>query len=219
MTTRQSPLFGTLGVTMLLLTASMCLPGSTMAQAGNWSKEATSLLYSGMTRTIKVVSPDGRKSAVIDNERIAVVVDGKRLPGTRGSEIDTLAELGWAPDSKAFFITASEGGAIGRWYVRVYVLVGDGIRRLNIGQEVVKDFKRHYKCWEPEAPNVGAVTWVEGSAKLLLVAQVPPHSSCREMGKLGGYVVSVPKGRILESMEEKALRARWGGVLGTGLKR
>jgi hypothetical protein len=100
-----------------------------------------------------------------------------------------------------------------------YMVSGAGIRPVNIGRHVLKDFKRHYKCWEPELPNVGAVAWIEGSAKLLLAAQVPPHSSCREMGKLRGYVVSVPRGAILESMDEKVLRDRWEDLLGWRLSK
>ena len=151
---------------------------------------------------------------IVEGVRFGVVMDGKRLTGTEQKGISTLAELAWSPDSRAFFITESYGGAVGDWHVWIYVIQGATLRFHHVTQEVVKQFKKHYQCEEPEEPNVGAVTWVKDSAQLLVVAEVPPHSTCPEMGKVRGYIVEVPTGKIVEEFDQKELRARWGRYLG-----
>jgi hypothetical protein len=180
---------------------------------GVWSKEATSLRYPWETRKLEITAPDGRKIALIDGVRLHVVIDGRPLPGTVHEGVGTLAELAWSPSSDAFFITESDGGSIGRWDTRVYLIKDGKVRGIHLTQEVVREFKKQYSCVEPEEPNIGAVQWM-GSDMLLLAAEVPPHSSCPEMGKIRGYVVSVPKGRILQRLGEEELRARWGRYLG-----
>ena len=188
------------------------------AEVAQWSMEATTLPYEVGTRQIEVFAPDRRKKAVIDGVRLSVVMNGKHLPGIEDTGVSTLAELQWSPDSTAFFITESYGGAVGDWRVTVYLSDGRRVRSLDVSKEVIKSFKKHYLCKEPEEPNVGAVKWLNGAKHLLLVAEVPPHSSCLEMGKIRGYIVDIPTGSILQEFTEKKLRPDWGVYLGRRLK-
>lgn len=95
-----------------------------------------------------------------------MVLDGRRLQGTENEGVPLpLAELFWAPDSAAFFITYSWGGQVGEWRVRVYVIEKEGVRWSDVTQEAVKRFKKHYKCHDPEDPNVAAATWVKDSKR------------------------------------------------------
>jgi hypothetical protein len=146
------------------------------------------------------------------------VRDGKPLPGIEDAGVNTLAELQWSPDSTAFFITESSGGVVGDWHVIVYLHDGRRVRRVDVSKTVLQSFQKHYRCQEPEVPNVGAVTWLHGAKHLLLVAEVPPHSSCLEMGKIRGYIVDIPTGRIRQEYSEKKLRAHWGVYLGRRFK-
>ena len=98
--------------------------------------------------------------------------------------------------------------------MEVYVIEKESIRWSDVTQEAVKRFRKLYKCREPEDPNVGAATWVKGSEQLLLITEVPPHSSCPEMGKIRGYLVEVPSGKIIREYAEGDVRARWGWHLG-----
>jgi len=206
---------------ILLLLIVLCSPffasKESASQEAQWSKEATTLAYKTGTRRIEILSPDGMKAAVIDGVALDVVMEGKRLPGIEDAGVSTLAELAWAPDSIAFFVTESYGGWVGDWHVRVFVIEDGKAHRMAITNEVVKSFKKHYRCKEPQDPNIGAVKWLNGSTKLLIVAEVPPHSNCPEMGKLRGYIVEIPTGKIVEQFDEKKLRADWGQYLGKRL--
>jgi hypothetical protein len=187
------------------------------AQVSQWSKEATSLSFEKGIRQIKNISPGEKKIAIIDGVKLLVMMEGKTLPGIEDAGVSTLAELLWAPDSTAFSITESYGGVVGDWHVTVYEIRDERVQRLNITADVVKSFKKHYKCKESEEPNVGAIEWLNGGKQLLLVAEVPPHSSCPRMGKLRGYIVKIPTGRIAEEFSERKLRSNWGPYLGNRL--
>jgi len=136
---------------------------------------------------------------------------GKTYAGIEGVEFSSLSELLWSEDSSAFTVTSSDGGWVGGWSVEVFLIKYSQIERVDVSSQAKKDVMRRYQCDEPqnEEPNLVAVAWREGSSQLLLVAQVPPHSSCREMGKLFGYIVSVPSGKIVERFSEARLRNEW----------
>lgn len=185
-----------------------------LAKEAEWSREASSLPYDKGTRHVEIVSPDKGKMAIIDGVKVIVVMEKKHLPNNEDTGVNALAELLWSPSSTAFSITESYGGEVGDWHVSVYEIRGGRVYRLNVTKEVVQSFKRHYRCKESEDPNVGAVKWLNGGKCLLLVAEVPPHSSCPEMGKLRGYIVEVPTGKIVQQFDERKLRADWGQYLG-----
>jgi hypothetical protein len=191
-----------------------CLPLESASAHGEWSREATLLRYKGETRKVEVIASDRRKTAVVEGVSVFVKADGRRLLGTENEGVSTLAELAWASDSTAFYMTQSLGGAVGEWRVAVYEVEKESVRVRDVTQEVMKQFKKHYKCKEPEEPNVGAVKWLNGSKELLVIAEVPPHSSCPEMGKVRGYLVEVLSGKITQEFGERELRARWGRYLG-----
>jgi hypothetical protein len=134
--------------------------------------------------------------------------------------IFTLAEVGWASDSCAFFITQSDGGAVGTWNTDAYLLTPLGLRKVAVSDGVRKDFMKRYNCdvWGDqrgnEIPNIAGLKWLKGSRELLLVAEVPPHSSCPEMGKFMGYVVSVPSTKIVTRYSAREVKNRWGQSLG-----
>lgn len=190
-----------------------------LAGEAQWSIESTALQYRGGIRHVEVMSPDRKKIVIVDDVKLSVVMDGKHLPGLDNVGVASLSELEWSPDSRAFFINESYGGAIGDWHVKVY-LIGDDktVRRVDIAKKVVSRFEKQYQCKEPEEPNIGAVKWFNGEKHLLLVAQVPPHSSCPEMGKIRGYVVEIPTGKIIKELDGDTLKIEWGTFLGKRLK-
>ncbi len=210
----QKSLLVTLSVVVMLSSAT-CAAKINSTVGAEWSKEAQYLNYEGEKRQKEIISPNSKAKAIINDEKIEVIVDGRILSGMEDVGITSLAELGWSPDSKAFFVTQSFGGSVGEYRVTVYLLEGGKIRGVDVSAEAVKEFEKHYKCVEPEEPNIGAAKWVDSSNSLLLVAEVPPHSSCLEMEKIGGYLVVVPTGKIIQEFEEKELRARWEQYLGT----
>jgi|GEM_PF-1445094 len=209
---------------LLTVTIILCSPawtvGDSRGEAGVWSQETTLLSHTVGTldipgkRKVDVLAPDHRKIANVNDFYLQVVVNGRPLSGTENEGLETLAELAWAPDSTAFFITASNGGIVGTWYVSVYLIEKTRVRRVNVTQRAAKRFKMQYSCHDPEEPNMAGVKWLEGSKTLLVVAEVPPHSSCPEMEKVRGYIVSVPNGEIEHELTREELKANWSQYLG-----
>ena len=183
-----------------------------------WARNATYLGWDGPLRCVKVVSPDSRKTVYVGPIGFDVTVAGRLTQLPENAGVNTLAELLWAPDSSAFVVTQSDGGNVGTWFVAVYALEGNAVTTLSVSKAVTESFKKRYPCDEPEDPNIGAVAWLEASKMLLLAAEVPPHSTCRAMGKLGGFVVEVPGGRIVQELSEAELRTKWGRFLGERLR-
>ncbi len=185
-----------------------------IAQDSRWSKGATFLRYEKHVRKMEIYSPDRKKRAIIDSTQLIVLNDEKRLSGIEEAGVNTLAELLWSPNSDAFFITESDGGEVGTWQVSVYKIEGNHVNEIDVSNKVLNSFKKQYKCTEIEDPNIGAIKWLNGGKNILLVAEVPPHSSCNEMGKVRGYVVEISSGRITKEFDEKALKLHWGIYLG-----
>lgn len=63
------------------------------------------------------------------------------------------AEVKWSPDSKAFFLTYSDGGSVGSYHVKVVYVLEAGIRIV----EPVKDGRPLFtpRCFGPEWPEIG----------------------------------------------------------------
>lgn len=203
-------------VVLLAIAAGPASPqGPSADESGFWSTKAVRLRSVNGTRKVRVAAFDNRKVALIDGVALQVALDGKVMPVTEGMGIDALAELGWAPDSSAFFITDSDGGTMGTWYVMVYLVEKARIRRISVTDDVIRRFKKHYAC--PEVPNIGAVGWWKNSQSLVVAAQVPPRARCAEAGQVVGYIVSIPSGAIIRELSAEKLRADWRPFLGPHL--
>lgn len=196
---------------------------ATVVHKGLWSSEAIYISYPSSGVPLRLSAPGGQ--AALRLEGYSVVVES----GSEQHSVDDLVfdprqtEVLWAPNASALTITWSEGGIVGNWRVEVLLITGEGVEHVRVSKPTRKDFMKRYQCdtGNPEIaneePNLGAVKWLEGHRKLLLIAEVPPHSSCPQMSMIMGYVVSVPSGQIVERLEESKLRARWAEVLGSRL--
>lgn len=107
-------------------------------------------------------------------------------------------------------ITYSDGGAIGGFHVRVFLLDCNGVKDVTKSiQGAVADFRARHYCKE-RGNNVTALKWTHGT--LLLITEVYPTGDCApETGHLEGYRVSIPDGRILEHLSLSDLK-RYPGV-------
>lgn len=201
-------------VHMVLLMSISCSSETRSSDQVTWSEQAHSISYQDRHRLIRVCSPDSSKIVIIDDMNLAVTVQGDTVPGTDDIGVSTLAELSWAENSKGFFITESLGGATGEWRVTAFLIRNGEVHRMDIAENAINEFKKTYECKKAEEPNIFGITWMNGTERILLVAQVPPHSSCPEMGNLMGYIVSVTSGDIIEEIDQKELLSEWKGHLG-----
>lgn len=201
------------GVALVLLALSATANGETSRSQAIWSAFAVSLSRTP-EESVEVRAPNGRATVVVRGIDLRVLLDGKPLFGTEEQSVTTVAELGWAPESNGFYITQSDGGLVGTWYTTVFMIKVDSVRSIDVSRSVVTDFKRRYVCSGPEEPNVAAIAWLKDSERILLVAEVPPHSSCPEMGKIRGYIVEVATGNIIGTMSEAEIKAGWAKYMG-----
>jgi len=200
-------------LSFLLVTSWVLVPRQTMSQTvGEWSRIAKPLSVFPKSQKVQIEAPDKRTVAVIEDLNLLVLQDGKKLPGIEDEGFVGPAELGWSSDSKGFFVTWSDGGTVGTWQTFVYLIEEGRVSRVNVSKEVERDFKKSYECFEAEAPNIAGLNWLHGSRRLLLVAEVPPHSSCPQMGLFAGYIVSVPGGKIIERLNQRQLTAAWADI-------
>jgi hypothetical protein len=181
------------------------------AEPGMWARNAA-YLWPGPTviadaptggRWIDVPSPDGSKIVVVRDSSLTLVTaaDRTRALGT-AIDVQDLAEVLWAPDSRAFAVTESDGGWVAQWSATVYVVEAGSLRRIDSASQALAEFSRRkvsrrgYGC-TVEPPNLAAVDWSRGSERLLIVAEAPPHGTCCDLGRLGGYLVDAATGRII----------------------
>ncbi|HZD30526.1 MAG TPA: hypothetical protein VE779_02595 [Candidatus Angelobacter sp.] len=170
-----------------------------------------------------IPSPDGRKAILIrppqsadsDEMHTVIVTANSREYRTEiGAWVN--AEAAWSPDSKAFFVTYSDGGNIGTYHVKVVYVELTGLRIV----EPVPNGRRLFVpiCFDPERPNVAAVKWMgPDSSSLLVAVQVPPHSSCASMGTFKAFEVAVPDGTSLAKYGQIQAKKLFRDALGVEL--
>jgi hypothetical protein len=215
----------TSGVTprVLLLYFLIAVPAWTQAKTGDdslYSRSATSIWASG---DITIPSPDGKKAIEVkppknpagDDAHTVLIRTGGREYGTKiGALVN--AEASWAPDSKAFFVTYSDGGNIGTYHVRVVYVTDSGIRVI----EPVPNGRQLFRpvCFDPEIPNVGAIGWPgQDSSQLVIAIEVPPHSSCASMGTFKAFVIQLPSGKVVSEYGQIEAKKAFSNLIGSEL--
>ena len=130
-----------------------------------------------------------------------------------------LTEVLWSSDSRAFIINTSEGGGVGKWDAYLYSLSNTSrVTRRDLRVLIEPVVRAWPKCVDPPYANLGAAAWLRNGRELLVIAEVPPHSSCQNMGALLGFRISVASWRILERISEDSLRTTWKAFLGPRIR-
>lgn len=86
------------------------------AEIGEWSSVAFAVWGIAPNQPpdgIRIPSPDGRSLLVVRDWNLTVVRPAQAGTNSSPFYLDGIAEVGWAPDSSAFFITRSDGGWVG----------------------------------------------------------------------------------------------------------
>jgi hypothetical protein len=184
------------------------------SQAG-YSRSATAI--AGRRTTIP--APDGKTSIIVKHyEGLPAILIrvGSRVYSPQIAALIN-AEAAWATDSKAFFITYSDAGNVGRYHVLVGYVTDSGIHVI----EPVPDGSRLFKptCFDPEPPNVGAIGWIgNGSDRLAIAIEVPPHSSCASMGTFKAFVIQLPNGEVVSTYEQIEAKRTFSNLIGRELR-
>jgi hypothetical protein len=190
------------------------------AAGGAFSRSATSI-WRGPATTIS--SPDGEKAILVrppkvpdsdETHDVVIRAHGREHPTDLGALVN--AEVAWSPDSSAFFVTYSDAGNVGTYHVKVFRLTASGLDVT----EPIPDGRALFapSCTEPESPNVGAVRWSGRDSRRLLVAlEVPPHSSCADMGTFRVLEIELPGGRVVSQRSQLEAKKELRDALGDEL--
>lgn len=122
-------------------------------------------------------------------------------------DLSSNALILWSPDRDAFALTYSDGGAVGNFHVRVFLMHGDTVTEASrVIQTAVDSFKARHYC-KSRGNNVSAISWVHDSRHLMLMTEVYPTGDCgSDLGHAEGYLVSVPDGKIERHLTLHQLR-------------
>jgi hypothetical protein len=203
-----------------LLSFAIVAQASVDPKGGLWSHSAVSI-WGGGADTIP--SPDGKKAIIIrppqhpesdETHTVIVKANGREYNTSIGAWVN--AEAMWSPDSKAFFVTYSDGGNVGTYHFKVVYVDGAGLHII----EPIPNGRKLFApmCFDPERPNVAAVRWLRHDASRLLIAvEVPPHSSCASMGTFRAFEIALPDGAILSRYGQIETKRSFGNDLGVEL--
>jgi len=221
------------GFVLVLSVIGECSDCPPRGKPGFWSTNAVYLCSrwdgSQFVREIRIASPDGQKAVHVVGDHWVVEVGNKILSLDHKTSYVSFypAELAWAPDSNAFYIVQSDATSeINGFHTELFGIEQQELKPLvAINRLVGDDLARRYKCLplasgsDPEDyPNIAGLKWMDGSAKIVVIAEVVPHSSCEHMGYFGGYVVSVSDGTVVNRYSPQDVMTRWPTVVGTRLQ-
>lgn len=161
------------GAMMLLALAGHSPLGE--GQSGYWSPDAKKLYLE------RAISPDGTSSLALKGGQLVLTRQGVARSVETPYAPATVEAL-WSRDGRHVAVTGSDGGAAGTWSVTVL-----DSRGRDVGGALAKAVSRLgaglARCNEPEALNVTAAGWARTGLGLVLRIEVPPHSSCTNMGE------------------------------------
>jgi hypothetical protein len=187
---------------------------------GSFSKLSVDLCFQNEEselRHLEIPSPDGSLLLVVDGQQARLFSKGHvvGLPFSVAHD----EEIIWSSDSRALLFTLSFGaaGPVSTGFSAVQEATSTGSPDLTA--TIRRDFVSHHSddaCHR--SVNVAGLTWLDGSAKAVLIAEVPPSPQCEEAGGyLEAYVVSFPDGRIVERYSMSETIRRWRRVFGSRL--
>jgi hypothetical protein len=112
-------------------------------------------------------------------------------------------EIGWSPDSSQFFISYSDGGAIGKYHVHLFRVTQGALSESRVPIAIAERFKAKHWC-ESRGNNLFFLDWTPDSKIGFFVAEVFPTGDCGdETGAYRGYAVRMEDGEVLRVFGEK----------------
>jgi len=182
---------------------------------GIWASDGVSPFVGSNAPLREVVSPNRKFSIKAASDGLSVVGSQSitRLEDAIGNL--PVTEILWSPNSKYFAVNESDGGLVGTWTSHLYKLdESDKPIKVPLEKSIRKIIDLLPHCQTEENANFGVVAWLRGGNEILVIAEVPPHSSCRNMGEITGLRISLQTRRVIERLSERVLRKNWSSVLG-----
>jgi hypothetical protein len=211
-----------IGVVALLLGSPAGFTADQDIVDGIWSTAGKTLFVSNNDPPRDIQSPD--KKTVVRYDKDGLYVAGKTV--TRLQEINAplpLIEVLWIPDSRGFVVNWSNGGLVGDWNTNYYALDADGRPVLHDIGAIIAPYVRGFAQCEVDKgephTNLGTIAWAKNNRELFVVAEVPPHSICKNMGEIRGFRVSTDTWTVVEQLSDADVRSKWTVTLGQRLSK
>lgn len=169
---------------------------------------------------VQVRSPDGNVVVTFppyDSQGLPFVTIGVQVFSIE-MDGNVQPHILWAPNSSAFLITVSEGGANGLYSTKLVSFHDQRVAMLHLTENVRQDYlayrqKQGIVCSRPEEPNIFGIRWMSGSSRALIAAQTISHSVCDSFGTFRAYEIGVPSGRIIKIYDQiLAKRVFWSDL-------
>jgi hypothetical protein len=168
---------------------------------------------------LEMQSPDRKRTLFAQGQNL----DGKLFlkSGDQSNTAELSAvrpgeEVLWSLDSEELAVTTCFGAS-----GPCVVWTSQDDNRETPGEIVKKTFAAGHEgdaCYT-EA-NTGALTWEDGSDKIVIIAEVPPNPQCEghSDGYFEAFVVSLSERKVISRFNMKETTHRWHRILGTGLR-
>ena len=174
-------------------------------------------IAAGEKRSLILYDPSGKREVKINYTDLAA-----KMPGgaEQSFQLYWLAELDWAPDGNAFFMTESDGGPLGTWFVKSYSFDADRVVEADVSSPATRQFMKNNSCPDarPVVPNAMGITWLNGSKDVLLAVRVPFDVHTCGGNSVVGYRVNARSGAVEEELTFAELQRKWGRLFGRGFR-
>lgn len=174
---------------------------------------------------LTVPSPDGLSRVRFIFRDSGVIVQTSGAIGKLRFAIDGVnAEVLWSPDSQRFFVTFSDGGLVGDYNLYIVEKTQGRPQKIDLTPRIKRTFGNPVRCAEvgernfQDGPNVGGIAWLGGSDRLLVAAEIPPHSVCDSFGTFRAYEFDLTSMRVTNTYDQLEAKARFGDLLGEELR-
>jgi hypothetical protein len=164
------------------------------------------LMPEDLKQSQEIPSPDGQRRTVLGGYRDLKNSEGGSLQVFQGQtllrqfrlrDLSAGIYLKWAPDSAAFYLMWSNGGAIGGYHVRVFRVKDNQVLEVPTTRVAEREFAKKHYC-RARGNNVYAVHWLANSDEIMISTEVYPTSDCEGLGFTLGYLVRTDDGAIIK---------------------
>lgn len=212
-------------LTRFVVLAYAVLLAGNAAPAGFYSRLAMPIwdVMGASPRALHLSSPDGTSHVSAryyerNDGEVWLTTSGRIGSGKVLIGAGVGAEILWSPDAKAFAVTTSDAGANGPYRTMIVATGKHGVVVRDLSPLVHSAFGHPVKCGWPEYPNVGAIKWEPGSARLIVAAEIVAHSNCDSMGTFRAYEVDWRSMKIIRSFDQLTAKRLFEASLGAELR-
>lgn len=211
----------TIANTALSATIAICTLFSSSTNAaectGVWSASGKQPRVGDAYTADSIASPDKKLNVSVSDESVEMLRQNGGAVGLNVHANSAFMEIVWSADSGWFSINVSEAANEGPWLTFAYVVENESPKVFSL-YDVKNAASSLPRCDVKTNPNLATLAWLDNGRELLIGAEVPPLSSCKNKNEVAGFRVSTATGKVLERLTGEALKQKFGKELGCRLR-